>query len=64
MTPREAHDLLKDVQADYIGMVHEMNRIKRLVKPVDPWKLPLVERMEKGICDLRLAAGIQTKRTS
>lgn len=61
MTPKEVHDLLADVQADYIAMVRELNGHKRRVNPVDPWSLPLVERLERAKIDLAMVAGIKVK---
>lgn len=58
MTKKEAYDLLVSVRADYVAMVRELNRVKRLVHPVNPWTMPQVRRMSNGIDDLRLAAGI------
>jgi len=57
MTPLEALNLLTDVQQDYAAMVRELNRHKKLANPVDPWSLPLMERMTKARCDLAMAAG-------
>lgn len=63
MSPFEAYNLIKDIESDYIRMVRDLNVAKRKIKPVDPWSLPLVERMEKAMNDLALAAGIdRTKR--
>jgi hypothetical protein len=59
MTPKEAHDLLVNVREEYIKMGRELQKYKQLTNPVDPWKLPLVEQIQKGIKDLALAAGIK-----
>lgn len=59
MTMSEAYTLLTDVQKDYIAMVRELNEVKHMVKQVDPWSLPIVQRMEKGKEDLAIALGIK-----
>ena len=59
MSSLEAFNLLTDVQQDYAAMVRELNRHKRLVNPVDPWTMPLMERMTKARRDLAMAAGVR-----
>lgn len=62
MKPLEVYHLLRDVQADYVAMVREMNVLKRRIHPVDPFKLPLVQRMEKAIYDLGIVADVVKPR--
>lgn len=50
---------MKSVMEDYICMVRELNKHKRLIRPVDPFTLPQVQRMQSAIRDLGLAAGLR-----
>lgn len=60
MTPAEAYNLLTDVQHDYVCMLRELHRVKKsVVAEVDPWTLPIVQRMLKGRRDLSIASGIK-----
>lgn len=61
MSPLEAYNLIASVESDYVAMVNELNRHKNRVNPVNPWKMIQVERMEKALNDLALAAGIDRK---
>ena len=63
MNPLEAYNLLTDVQQDYAAMVRELNRHKKLVHPVDPWTMPLMERMTAARKDLAIVAGVNFVRS-
>jgi hypothetical protein len=58
MSPLEVYNLLTDVQQDYAAMVRELNRHKKhLVHPVDPWSMPLMDRLTQARKDLAMVAG-------
>ncbi len=52
MNTTKMYILLKEVRADYVTMVEELNRHKRLVKPVNPLTLPLVNQMDFALNEL------------
>ena len=62
MKPLEVYEILTEVQKDYAGMVRELNAHKRMVKPVDPWGLPLMQKLQTARRDLAMVAGLDLKR--
>lgn len=54
MNAKYIHGLLKEVQADYVAMVYELNKHKRRIRPVDPWRMPLVRIIQDALNQLAL----------
>lgn len=62
MNSKDMYRLLKEVQADYVAMARDLNYRKRgLVKPYDPWTLPLVRAMQDALNQLALEAKIYSQ---
>lgn len=61
MNAKDMHRLLKEVQSDYIAMVRELNKHKRRIRPIDPWKLPIVIAIDDALCQLAVESKIYRK---